>query len=151
MKTQRETVNEYNHLLKACDMLYHSIAVQLGMSDCAFWILYIVQDTEDVCKQSDICESISMSRQTVNSALKKLEKDGYLTLTKIEGKMGKAIHLTEQGTRFVKEHILPVMAAEERVCLDFSEEEKETFMGLFRRLVDRLSQELAQGGADTIG
>ena len=151
MKSLRVYINEYNQLQKSCNLLYHSIAASLGISDCAFWILYIVQDTEDVCKQSDICESISMSRQTVNSALKKLEKDGYLTLTKIEGKMGKAIHLTEQGTRFVKEHILPVMEAEERACLDFSEEEKETFMGLFRRLVDRLSQELAQGGADAIG
>ena len=81
MKSQRKIVNEYNRLLKACDMLYHSIAVQLGMSDCAFWILYAVQAADGLCKQSDICENISMSRQTVNSALKKLEKDGFLTLT----------------------------------------------------------------------
>lgn len=151
MKSQRETVNEYNHLLKAFDMLYHSIATRLGISDCAFWILYTIQVTEGVCKQSDICENASMSRQTVNSALKKLEKEGYLTLSKIDGKMGKAIQLTEFGNRFVEQHILPVMEAEERACASFSEEEKEAFMGLFHTLIDRLSEEVGNSGIELDG
>ena len=144
MKSPRDYINEYNQLHKACDMLYRSVAARAGISDCAFWILYIVQNTKGICKQSDICENVSMSRQTVNSALKKLEKDGYLTLTKIEGKMGKAIRLTEQGNLFVQRHILPVMEAEERACAGFSEEEKETFMGLFHALFDRLSGEMGK-------
>ncbi len=148
MKSQRKIVNEYNRLLKACDMLYHSIAARLGISDCAFWILYTIQVTEDVCRQSDICEAVSMSRQTVNSALKKLEKAGYLTLSRIDGKMGKTIHLTDSGERFVVSNILPVMEAEERACAGFSETEKETFMGLYHTLVDRLTAELSEGGID---
>ena len=147
MKSTRAYINEYNQLHKACDLLYHSVATNLGLSDCAFWILYIVQDTEGICKQSDICENISMSRQTVNSALKKLEKDGFLSLSRIEGKMGKAIRLTDYGAQFVKEHIFPVMEAEERACADFSENEKERFMSLFHRLVDRLAGEITGEGS----
>ena len=151
MKSPRETINEYNQLHKACDQLYHSVAMRLGLSDCAFWILYIVQDTEGICKQSDICENVSTSRQTVNSALKKLEKDGYLTLKKIPGKMGKAIELTETGEQFVQQNIIPVMEAEERACGDFSEEETERFMQLFRALVDRLSKEMIFEKSETNG
>ena len=146
MKSPRAYINEYNQLYKACDKLYHTVAARAGISDCAFWILYIVQDTKGICKQADVCENVPMSRQTVNSALKKLEKDGYLTLTKIEGKKGKAIGLTGQGIRFVQRYILPVMEAEERICANFSEEEKETFMGLFHTLIDRLSHEIGNGG-----
>ena len=54
MKSPRDYINEYNQLHKACDMLYRSVAARAGISDCAFWILYIVQNTKGICKQSDI-------------------------------------------------------------------------------------------------
>ena len=140
----RNYILAYNQLLKECDTVYHTAAANSGLSDCAFWILYTVQDSEHSCTQSEICDGASMPRQTVNSALKKLEKDGYLTLQRIEGKMGKYIHLTERGHTFVQKHIVPVMAAEERACALFSDKEKETFLKIFRVLVDRLKKEITQ-------
>jgi DNA-binding transcriptional ArsR family regulator len=86
----RNYILTYNQLLKECDTIYHTAAVNSGLSDCAFWILYTVQDTEHIYTQSEICDNSSLPRQTVNSALKKLEKDGYLTLQRIEGKISKS-------------------------------------------------------------
>ena len=88
-------------------------------------------------------DNSSLPRQTVNSALKKLEKDGYLTLQRIEGKISKSIHLTKQGQAFVQKYIVPVMGAEERACELFSDEEKELFLKIFRTLVDRLNEEIS--------
>lgn len=141
-KTNRMYVSEYNQLLKECDTIYHSAAVKMGLSDCAFWILYTLQDTQKTYKQSDICDSASMSRQTVNSALKKLEKDGYLTLRRIDGKMGKSIHLTEKGNQFVQRNIMPIMLAEETACSLFSDDEKDKFLKTFHSLVERLKTEI---------
>lgn len=142
--SNRQYILAYNQLLKECNNIYHDAAVRAGLSDCAFWILYSLHDADHTITQSEIGDNASMPRQTVNSALKKLEKDGYLTLEKINGKMGKAIHLTEQGTEFVEAHIVPVAAAEERACASFPDTEKEAFLKTFRSLVDRLKAEILE-------
>ena len=140
----RKYISTYNQLLKACDTVYHNAALAAGLSDCAFWILYSVQDADHVCTQSEICEESSLPRQTVNSALKKLEKDGYLTLQRISGSVSKAIQLTEAGIALVEKHLIPVMEAEQRVCATFSNEEKQQFLFTFQQLVDRLGAEIGQ-------
>lgn len=142
IKLNRQYIMAYNQLLKECDTIYHNAAAKAGLSDCAFWILYSLYDTDRTITQSDIGDNVSMPRQTVNSALKKLEKDGYLTLQRIEGKMGKSIHLTQLGEEFVRTHIVPVTMAEERACALFSDAEKKAFLTTFRSLVDRLKAEI---------
>lgn len=143
-QANRQYILAYNQLLKECDTIYHNAAIKAGLSDCAFWILYTLQDKTHTYTQSEIGDSSSMPRQTVNSALKKLKKDGYLTLRRIDGKMGKSIDLTEAGELFVQTHIAPVAAAEERACALFSNSEKEMFLATFRSLVDRLKAEIEQ-------
>ena len=142
--SNRQYILAYNQLLKECDNIYHDAAARAGLSDCAFWILYSLHDADHTITQSEIGDNASMPRQTVNSALKKLEKDGYLTLEKINGKMGKAIQLTQQGVRFVEAHIVPVTAAEERACDFFPDTEKEAFLKTFRSLVGRLRAEISE-------
>ena len=134
----------YNQLLKECDNVYHDAAVRAGLSDCAFWILYSLHGADHTITQSEIGDNASMPRQTVNSALKKLEKDGYLTLEKIDGKMGKSIHLTQAGKAFVQTHIAPISAAEDRAVARFTDGEKEAFLATFRTLVDRLKTEIGE-------
>lgn len=128
---------------KEINAFYHSVAANLNLSDCAFWILYTLHESKDtLLKQSDLSENMSIPPQTVNSALKKLELDGYVCLKQIEGKMGKSIHLTKKGMTFIADNIVPVAAAEEKVCESFSGEEAESFLNLFRLLVSRLYDEI---------
>lgn len=140
----RKYIAAYNQLLKACDTVYHNAAAAADLSDCAFWILYAVQDSDHTCTQSEICDNSSLPRQTVNSALKKLEKDGYLTLRRINGGVSKSIHLTEAGKALVQKHLLPVMEAEQRACAAFTDEEKRQFLTTFQRLVEGLGAEIGQ-------
>ncbi|MCD7920017.1 MAG: MarR family transcriptional regulator [Clostridiales bacterium] len=142
--SNRTYISEYNQISKECDMIYHSAALRLGISDCAFWIFYTLSDTERQYTQSEICDSSFMSRQTVNSALKKLEKDGYLTLCRSQEKAGKTISLTEKGSDFVDSYIRPVLRAEETACGMFTEEEKEWFLKTYRLLTERLNQEISR-------
>ena len=140
----RQYILAYNQLLKECDNIYHDAAVRAGLSDCAFWILYALWETDHPMTQSEIGDNASMPRQTVNSALKKLEKDGYLTLEKIDGKMGKSIHLTQAGEEFIQTQISPIATAEERVCAQFTQQEQEIFLSTFRTLIDRLKAEIEE-------
>ena len=145
MKSAHENIAEYNQLHKECEAIYHAAAVRLGLSDCAFWILYMLHENKEQCKQSDLSDCAFMPPQTINSALKKIEKDGLIKLKRTPGKTGKSIHLTESGEHFVNENILPIIAAEEKACASFSEREIETFLDLFRSLVRRLEEEIGRG------
>ena len=148
MKTNHDYIAEYNRLMQELNAIYHMVAIREGMSDSSFQILYMLRDAKDVYKQSDISDRASLPLQTVNSALKKLEKEGLVTLKKIDGKMGKSIQLTESGLQFVQEKIDPVIQAEEAACEAFSEEEKETFFQLLGRLSKQLQIELSENVKD---
>ena len=142
MKSNHDYIAEYNRLMQECNAVYHAAAVREGRSDCSFRILYMLRDAGDSCKQSDISDRASLPPQTVNSALKKLEKEGLVVLKRIDGKMGKSIHLTAAGQQLVREKIDPVIRAEEAACEAFSEAEKVTFFRLLGRLVKQLQTEI---------
>lgn len=140
--SDREYIREYNRLLKACDTVYHNAAVRMGLSDCAFWILYTLQESGRSYTQSEIGETTSMPKQTVNSALKKLEKEGHVSLRRAEGRTGKVISLTEKGMGFVTESMKPVMEAEVRVCAAIPAEERNMLLSILQRIVGKLNEEM---------
>ena len=67
---------EYNKETKRLDDLYRCAAKQCGISECAFWILYTLRAEERQFTQAEICEFLIEPKQTVRSALKKLEAEG---------------------------------------------------------------------------
>ena len=87
--TTQACLRTYNRLFKENDELYHEIARCFGLSDCALWILYTIREEEQALTQSDICESLFLPRQTIHSAIKKLEEEGMLTLRYKEGNRNK--------------------------------------------------------------
>jgi Transcriptional regulators len=138
----RESLLVYNSLHKETDELYHSLARRCGFSDCALWILYIVRESGEARTQRDICGTLFMSKQTVNSALKNLEKSGYIELAPCGGdKRNKRILLTDAGRRFAESSVDRIMAMEQRAFAHFSEEERGAFLLLFRKYAERLRQE----------
>ena len=76
----RMQLHIYNAIYKETDAVYSGFAKRSGLSDCAFWLLYSIRDSEDTCRQKDLCGQWTMSKQTVNSALKGLEKQGFIVL-----------------------------------------------------------------------
>ena len=101
----------FNRETKKLDDVYRSAAKSCGISECAFWILYTLRVEEKSFTQAEICEFLIEPKQTVNSALKKLEAEGYLTLSAGADQRSKRVCLTEKGERFVKAHVDRVPAA----------------------------------------
>lgn len=122
----------FNSLYKEMDDVYHSLARHFGLSDCALWILYTMKETQDPLTQSRLCEILSLSKQTVNSALKNLETTGYIKLEPVTGNhKSKQILLTDTGNRFTERTIDQVMSIERQAFEQFSAEEQAV---LFRHL-----------------
>ncbi|MFQ7034339.1 MAG: MarR family winged helix-turn-helix transcriptional regulator [Candidatus Borkfalkia sp.] len=69
-----------NQMYNELDEMYHAVAVAHKISDCALWILYCVRETSAPLTQSEIADAMFINRQSVNSALRKMEEEGYIVL-----------------------------------------------------------------------
>lgn len=150
MTSEKEHLLEYNRLYKENDELYRNAARELGLNDCAFWILYFLWENAegaDGLTQSDICSMIYTPKQTVNSSLKRLEEDGYLRLTEGSDRRSKLVGLTSRGKELAAETVDRVMEAELRAMGKLTEEEQTAFLGLFRKYTDLLKGEIRKIGA----
>ena len=72
----------YNGLQKESNQLYRLLSKHYGISDSECWILYVLREEGRPLTQTELCNTLYLSKQTVNSALKSLEADGYIRLGK---------------------------------------------------------------------
>ena len=75
------------------------------------------------------CNASCMPKQTVNSSIRKLQTDGYLTLSPGKGR-SMHIHLTASGKKLIQEKLLPLIQIENDTLASFSPEECEQLLRL---------------------
>lgn len=132
---------EYNTLFKENDEIYRNAASDLGLSDCAMWILYALR-LDGTATQKDISGAICCPKQTVNSALKKLESDGYIVLTEMEDRRSKQINLTPTGVKLAEKTADRIIAAELSALSELTDAEWETFIGIFKKYTKLLKSKM---------
>lgn len=135
-------LSEYNSIIKEQDEIYRDIARMLGLPDCAFWILYALRDNEKPVTQSEICNTIYQPKQTVNSSLKKLEREGIINLTEMQDRRSKKVHLTPRGIKLAERTVDYVIWAEQRALSGLTDKEQNMFMDLFRRYTELLKNSM---------
>lgn len=139
-KQQLTILNQCDNEL---DELYHNYAVSCGLSDTALWLLYIICDMGDRCTQSDVCDIWFHKRQSINSALKKLEAQGYLTLEAVpDNRKSKYIVLTDMGRKLAEKVITPLVSAEIDVLETFDEQERNMFVQLTQKRISAIRQSI---------
>ena len=80
------TGEHYTYLAGEINALYHEAAVKMGISDSVQNILYVICSKGNQCLQSEISKLTGISRQTIHSALHKLEKDGIVRIEAGQGR-----------------------------------------------------------------
>lgn len=131
----------FNQIYKEMDVLYHNYAKQLGLSDTAFWVLYCICERDATFTQRELCREWSFSPQTLNSALKDMEKRGLICLDPVPGnKKNKLLSLTADGKQLVATSILPLMQAEADSFCALNEAECEQMLSLTERYAAALRQ-----------
>lgn len=122
-------LKEYNHIYKEANDIYHEIARKLQLSDSALDIFYTIFEMGDNCLQRDICKASCMPKQTVNSSIRKLQTNGYLTLSPGKGR-SMHIHLTASGKKLIQEKLVPLIRIENDAFEDMTVEECEQLIHL---------------------
>lgn len=137
-------LTEYNSMLKEHENLYRQIAKQFGLSECAFWILYSLRETDVAVTQSELCFALSQPKQTINTALKKLEEASIIELFIEKDKRRKQIQLTEKGEQFARQTVDLVIQLENQTFDAFTEEEQKILMTLLHKYTDNLKLNLSE-------
>lgn len=139
MREVKRKLTEFYGIVKENDEVYHNAARDMGLSDCCFWILYFLSYNGNEMTQRDLCAGLYIPKQTIGSAIKKLESEGYITLTDGENdRRSKPIKLTEKGELLAAETVDKVIAAELEAMSDMTEKEWQTFIKLSRKFTDKL-------------
>ena len=68
----------FNQLYKEMDEIYHLYAKKQGISDTALWLLYSLYEKDATYTQRELCSAWHYPPQTINSALKNLEKQEFI-------------------------------------------------------------------------
>lgn len=117
----------YAYLSAEITSLYHEAAVKMGISDTVLNILYVLCEREGQCLQSDIFRLTGISRQTINSAIRKLEQDGLAYLEQGEGR-NTLVCLTEKGHDFSAEKVRPLFQIENKIWNEWTVDEQERYL-----------------------
>lgn len=123
-----------NALYMEQDDIYSAYAAHFELSDTAFWILYAVCESDEVQTQNALADAFHMPRQSINSAVAALAKQGYIALEQLPGaRSGKALRLTEAGKAFCDRVIFPFFAIEERALGALGDDDAARYLDLMRR------------------
>lgn len=136
---------EYNSIIKEHEDLYRQLAKRFGMSECSFWILYSLRETNTSITQSELCYALSQPKQTINSALKKMQDYGFIELLINQDRRKKYIRLTDKGALLAQETVDKVILLENQTFDTFTEEEQSLFLQLLHKYTDNLKINLSEG------
>ena len=128
------TLVAFNREMKKLDDIYRSAAKECGMAECAFWILYTLRVEEKSFTQAELCEFLAEPKQTVNSALRKLETEDILFLKQHTGR-AKKVCLTEKGREYTRQTAGRLFEAEGRAFDTWTTEEINTYLRLMEKYV----------------
>lgn len=127
-----DTIFRINCLSEDINSLYHQAALKLGVPDSVLFVLYMIYTNGGQCLLSDIYKSYGISKQTINSAIRKLEGEDIVFLEKHNGK-AKTVCLTENGKPYINENAAKLFDAECSAFGGWSEEEMDLYLSLIQK------------------
>lgn len=130
-----EKIHRINYLFAEMDALYHQAALKLGMADSIMRVLYTIHDNGERCPLAEIYKRSGISKQTVNSAIRKLEEEEILYLEHYRGRTKMAI-LTRKGRDYVEQTVARLFAAEVGAFSSWAETEIDAHIRYLERYLD---------------
>ena len=138
MNSSSNISKEYSLLTSELDSIYHEAAFKLGVSDSAMWIMYALGQKGGSCSLRDIVILSGISKQTINSAVRKMESEEILYLENIDARR-KNVCLTEKGKALAARSSYIVMQMEEDIFKSWSKEDAELLIRFTKQFVNDLT------------
>lgn len=136
MKSAFQEFNQIDGQIESC---YHEVALKMGLSDSVFWILYVLVTDAPNILQTDLIRTTGMSKTTVNTALKKMERSGILELSAAGGR-NTCVQLTDKGHLLAEKTVCRLVALENQIYESWSPEEQAMLVRLNRDYAVKLAK-----------
>lgn len=130
----------FTYICEEMDAAYHKASLKLGISDSECMILYSIRFRGESCLLRDIT-ALGISKQTVNSALRKLEREGIVYLEALGGNR-KKICLTKKGVKRAEDTVDKLMEIENEALAAWSSKELEQYIKLSERYVRDFNEKI---------
>ena len=134
-------IQRFTKITGEIDSLYHEAAFRLGQSDSVMTVLYTLLGTNGQCDISEICRLSGMRKQTLNSALRKMERDSLIYLKTSAGK-SKTVFLTEEGFEAAVKSAGQLQTIEDETLKEWSQDEIDLFLRLAERFLSRFREQV---------
>ena len=134
-------LKKFNYLVSETDSVYHDIARHMGISDSTMNVLYSLHELGDGAYQRDIYKLYGSSRQTVNSSIRKMVKDGLIYLKDGEGRHVR-VFLTDEGKSLQEQTVLPLINAENEIFESWTAEERSALIRLTKKYLDDIKSKI---------
>ena len=132
-------VRRINLLHSEIGNVFHEMSMQLGLSDSVSSILYTICNFGDSCLLGDIVSMTGIPKQTVNSALRKMEGEGILRVETADRRR-KRVVLTENGKILARRTVGLMIRMENDIFTSWQEEELALYVALTRRYLYQLKE-----------
>ncbi len=142
MKTKICSImHRINYLNAELNALYHQASLKLGLTDSASIVLYTIYDNGEDCLLSDIYKQSGVSKQTVNSAIRNLEKNHIIYLEQHSGRAKKVI-LTDTGKEYAQKTIARLFDTETAAFASWTEEEINAHIGFMEKYIHSFQEQV---------
>jgi len=138
-----QNMKRCNHIQGEIESVYHNAALKFGLADSAQFILYTICYLGDNCPLNEVVKMTGISKQTVNSALRNMEKQGLIRLMQATPKT-KNVALTQNGEKLAEETVLQLMKIEDDVFSAWSNEDVQKYLELNERFLKDLKEKIDQ-------
>ncbi len=127
---------EYNDTNGLITSLYHEAALKQGMSDSEQKIFYAIATYGEGCNQSLLYKKTGITRSTINTALKKMEKEDIVYLETGFGRNTR-VCLTPKGREYLAK-VEKLIEIENSIISSWPKEDQEKMMELNIRFANQL-------------
>ena len=128
-----------NGMLSEISSIYEKLLLAKNVPEGVFIVMSSILDLGEGCLQKEISEINYVNKKTVNSTIKKLQKDGFIEL-----KAGKYpnmhIYLTNKGREYMQENIIPIIQVESKALELMPINEFETLVESYGKYIDNFRE-----------
>ena len=141
----RAYVNAYCKLRDVQFAAYEMYARRFRLTAKELFVLDLIWFSDNGCFQSDICDRLSATKQTVSAIVKKFQKLDYVTLVESDAdRRNKLIQLTEAGREYAMRVIQPAADAEIDAMAELDGEDIKELVRLTTLFSDSMAQKFVQ-------
>jgi DNA-binding MarR family transcriptional regulator len=138
-----EKLRHINSMLSEISNIYQKLLISKNVPESVFIVMSSIMEFGEGCLQKDISEKSYINKKTVNSTIKKLQKEGYIEL--VAGKYPNMhIYLTDMGKNYMRENILPIIELENKVLDSMPSREFEVLVDSYRKYIDNFREHVEE-------